>query len=543
MVTSMSGEANIDSIRALERRINEGNGDITSLKRIRNSLLNISKCTIPEILGNIFVWSLVQEYTWIFQGLQKGPYNFLLVCHHWFEVACRTPVLWSFWGNTLQDWKRCHHRSGAIPLDLVLDGDKSDPSVLFDKSLQDAVRSRAVQGSIQQVHLRSGNSDTLASIISSLTPNNEGSQNRNIESIIWRADTMGRSVDVSDFFARSHLPKLPLLNLSGGIRVSSWDYLAPRTTLLTTLSLKTGTLPPSTLTAPQLFSILTNNPGLRELTLARAALPNIATGSMPKVPLRNLKNLSLIGEFRCIFWLLHQLILPETLDRIDLDASGCTVEDVSQTLAPYIRDHYRRDARFQDDLEVSSRSDSGTLIGISVTVVYRGPFTLEDNIPPAGFTVLLTDEPPPDVLKQLFIDLIALIPRGQVEVFSADLEMEPPEEVLIMMPTIERLYVAGLELSEGFLQPNKDGPHANTKLLPSLEYLCLEDFALKDNDWRHLTTYLAHQASGGQAISLEMVAGCPDVPPEVVSEIRGMVRGLMCPGGSGAEEDLDCYYY
>jgi len=302
MVTSMSGEANIDAIRAVERQTNEGNGDVISLKRFRNSSVNVPEWAIPEILGNILVWSLVQEHAWTFQGPQKGPYNFLLVCHHRFEVACSTPELWSLWGSTLQDWKRRHYRSGAIPLDLVLDGYKSDPGVLFNKYLQDAVRSRAMQGTIRQVHLRSGNSGTLASIISSLTPNDEGSRNENIEGIIWRADTMGRSVDVSTFFAGSRLPKLRLLNLSGDIRFSSWDYLAPRTTLLTTLSLEIGTSTPSpAITAPQLFSILTNNPGLLELTLGRAAPPNIAAGSMSKVPLRNLKKLSLVGSFRCIF--------------------------------------------------------------------------------------------------------------------------------------------------------------------------------------------------------------------------------------------------
>jgi len=204
-----------------------------------------------------------------------------------------------------------------------------------------------------------------------------------------------------------------------------------------------------------------------------------------------------------------------------------------------MRDQYRRDDRFQDELEVES-SSSTACIAISVTVIYYGPPTLEDSVPSAGFKVFLVGQPPRDVLKKLFIDLIALIPREQVEGFSADLEMEPPE-VLIMMPTIERLYISGLELSEGFLQPNKDGPHPNTKLLPSLDYLCLEDFMLKGDNSRHLTTYLAHQASGGRAISLQMVGWFPEMPPEVASEIKGMVRKL-CQGGWGKEGDLDRYY-
>jgi len=223
----MGRETNIHSIQALEKRIEEGKGDIINLKRTRNSLLNISIRAPPEILGHIFTWSLVRESNKPFEGLQKGSYNFLLVCHHWFEVASRTPELWSFWGNTLQDWKRRHHRSGAIPLDLVLYGDKCKPRVLFDESLQEAVRRRVVQDTIRQTHLMSDNGDALASIISSLTPGDEGGQNENIESIVWRNRGF-TFVDVSDFFARSRLSGLRSLNLHGRIQISTWDHLASR---------------------------------------------------------------------------------------------------------------------------------------------------------------------------------------------------------------------------------------------------------------------------------------------------------------------------
>jgi hypothetical protein len=57
----MGREVNIDSIQALEKRIEEGKGDKIQLKRARNSWLNISTRVPPEILGDIFVWSLVRE--------------------------------------------------------------------------------------------------------------------------------------------------------------------------------------------------------------------------------------------------------------------------------------------------------------------------------------------------------------------------------------------------------------------------------------------------------------------------------------------------
>ena len=261
----MDRETNIDLIRALDKQIEEGDGDIIKLKRNRNSL-NISMRIPPETLGHIFAQNFFRESRLPFEGLQKGSYNFLLVCHHWFEVASRTPELWSFWGNTLQDWKKRHHRSGAIPLDLVLYGDKCDPGVPFDVSLQDAVRSRVTQDAIRQVHLSSNHwhGDTLNAVVSSLTPDGEGGRNDNIESIIWRHEGFP-AVDVSNFFARSTLSGLCSLDLHGNFRVASWDRLASRATLLTTLSLDL------TLSSPS------PTPAAAQLTLPRTLTPACAT--------------------------------------------------------------------------------------------------------------------------------------------------------------------------------------------------------------------------------------------------------------------------
>ena len=522
---SMGREANIYSIRALEKQIVEGDGDIIELKRARNSLLNISTRVPPEILGMIFSRSLVREaghssrYRQGFDRLRKGSHNFLLVCNHWFEVASRTPELWSFWGNTLEDWKKRHLRSGTTPVDLVLEGGERDPEASFDKSLRDAVRGRVMQDTIRQVHLASDGGDTVVLIISALTPANEGARNDNIESIRW--ENCGfPSVDVSKFFARSRLSNLRSLHLLGDFRISSWDHLTLRTTLLTSLSLEVKPFSP-TLSTSQLVSILTSNRNLRQLRLSNAALPNDADGFTLQVPLCDLKILSLGGEFRHIFGLLHRLILPEILDSVYLSGDVSTVEEITQLL-PYLRDHLRRDPRFQERLEIKYFTLAGS-ITISINALCAQDIALARKPPSVAFTLGLDNLLWADLYNQVFADLVALAPCEHVVSFKTN--AKPSEELLLTMPNIETLSLYNVKLSEGFLQPNPDGPHANKKLLPSLRSLCMECFTLEKNDWNHLTTYLAHQTSDGQAISLE-IGGLP--PKEVMNEIKGLVKEFDC---------------
>jgi len=197
-------------------------------------------------------------------------------------------------GKHFPGGKKRHHRFGTAPLDLVLDGYECDPDVHFDGSLQSAVRARVTQNAIRQAHLRSDDGETVAAIIYSLTPgDDEATQNQNIESIVWENEGVP-PVDISNFFARSRLSKLHLLDLSGNFRISSWDYLTSQTTLLTILSLQIDESPPSP-TPTTSNSILASNPNLQQLTLSDAALSSDVNGSTLKMSLRNLKLLSLGG--------------------------------------------------------------------------------------------------------------------------------------------------------------------------------------------------------------------------------------------------------
>lgn len=183
----MDREINIEPILALERRIEDHEDEraVVHLKRAPNSLLNISSLP-PETLGDIFRWNVIPKS--IFDGPERGSYNFLLVCHRWFEVASHTPGLWSCWGNNLQDWKkRCLHHP-AVPLDLVLDGTEFTGRFV-DSTLRSALQDRAARDTVRRVHLGVQNSDLLTSVLSLLTSDREKNQPSSLESLIlWTED-------------------------------------------------------------------------------------------------------------------------------------------------------------------------------------------------------------------------------------------------------------------------------------------------------------------------------------------------------------------
>jgi hypothetical protein len=242
----MDREINLNSIRVLEKQIQEHERAIIQLKRVRNSLLNVSTRLPPEVLGSIFRWNVIPDGD--FGGLSKGSYNFLLVCHHWFRVASATSGLWSFWGNSIEDWEHRHARCRTAPLDLVLTEYSEFPHL--DDALREALQDRATRDTIRRVHLAASSTELLNSVISSIIVKGEETQSISMGSFILRS-APGSNVDISDFFSRYHFPKLHRLDLSD-FSISSWDLLRSRTTSLTTLSL-TSDAPSSLQPYPRCF--------------------------------------------------------------------------------------------------------------------------------------------------------------------------------------------------------------------------------------------------------------------------------------------------
>jgi len=516
----MDPEINHDAILALD-------AEIIRLKRTRNSLLNIARIP-PEILGHIFRFDVAEVGDPHFAEIPRGSYNFLLVCHRWFQVALRTPELWTSWGNNLKDWKRWYLRSGISTLDLILDGWGCQGGD-FDEALRDALKDRAARDVIRKVHLTPGDQVWfLTPIVSSLILEGEDVRLSSIESIVLDR------VDVSDLFTRYRFPKLHNLHLSGHFKISSWDYLKSTTTALTNLLLgRANTLPPSPSAIPttsQILSLLTSNPNLRSLTLDSLQIDD-NSGYDPRlqVPLHHLERISLTGTFRHVFPILRQLEFPERMDHVEIMISDCTSQEVREEIGPYIRDHLRRDLRFRDSRLGILLESIIHYISVSASVVgvgHRGPDRQPQDGPPCvEFHAELSRMVSHDVGKKLCVDILALLPQESIVDFYTNLPMT--EEVAVGMPNLEALHLTHGPVESGFLLPDPNGRNAHKKLFPSLRRLYLEDAEAVDDDWEPLVTYLAHQTSGDQAVSLELFGEGVHVCSEVIERIEGLVEELV----------------
>jgi len=521
----MDRETNLDSILVLEKRIEEHRGHegiVIQLKRARNSLLNVSTLLPPEILGSVFCWNAVPDGD--FGGLPKGSYNFLLVCHHWFKVASCTPGLWSFWGNSVEDWTHRYARCGTSPLDLVLDLDSQYSHLELNDQLRGALRDRATRDAIQQIHLRVhlGGQPILSSIISSIVVEGEGTQLKCVESLRVQNND-GPYVDVSAFFSRYRLPKLRDLRLSG-CNISSWDLLKPQTTVLTTLELTARGVSPFP-TMCQLLSILASNPLLQRVVSFCNRDTNIAISDehLSQVPLRRLKRLHLTGDSCTTFQLLHRLELPDKMDNLTLYLYEFSPLDLSQNLGPYFGNRLRRHGGFPGGgLGLFVHHDP-TFFSIRVGDIYKG-----DDLSEAGLfaeiyaatsTQLQVEE-----ADRLCFDLVSTIPWEQVVGLQTTLPVLRSEKLCVRMCNLTCLRLVAVDLSMCFLDPEVCGPHTFGELLPGLDSIVVAWPTLSGGDWSPLTNFLSRRAVVGNMVSFLGFTDHPHMGEDVVESIRRTVK-------------------
>jgi len=506
---------------------------LARLKRTRNSLLNISKLP-PEVLGDIFRRNVTLKDD--FEGLEEGSHNFLLVCHHWSEVASRTPEIWSFWGNNPKDWERWYCRSGSAPLDLVLDRETGSPP---SDTLYGVLQNRATRDTIRRIHLKGGDSGFLSTIIRRLTAPDEGVRSSSVASfLLW--DWVYPSVDVSGFFSRYRFPKLRQLSLRD-CTISSWDCLMSRTAVLTTLDLNFTDSSPTPSTS-QLLSILASNPTLQKVTLYKRAVPRDHDDkSSSRVQLHHLEELELTGDLQHVMRLLHRLDHPRNMNLLKLTLHNCDITDVSRIIGPYLRDHFQRRNRPQNGLYLSTYSGYGDSIRgdcISFDLGDAGGIDLSTLTWSSKsrfiiIGIMLNTSRRRDILGSAVLDLVAHIPQGDVVHFR---RYGPPiamENTHSQFPNLRTLFYSSASLLNIFPNPSLVG---EDKISPSLESVVLDYMFADDGNWTPLTTFLSRRASSGNRLDTLVVNGSSHMCPGVVEDIRGMVRELrtnpldpLCP--------------
>ena len=537
----MNCEANISSIRALDEQIRKHERIAIELKRTRNSLLNVSKLP-PEILGKIFRWNVTRDGD--FGGLERGSHNFLDVCHHWCEVASRTPELWNFWGNTPKDWARWCHRSVTAPLDLVLGGDCDDD--VIDDDLCEALENRAHEDTIRSVHLQSHDPMFMYYVLGRLTANlrrhrpnpgplavnREEPRSNSLESLVLCNWSGERSVDVSDFFAHYRFPKLQRLDLTK-CKISSWDHLTSRTSVLVTLKLDftdpsrtPGPLP----TTSQLLSILSSNPALQRVELLTRAIPNDGGGeSSSRVRLHRLKELRFGGDLRHVLKLLNQLDHPRNMDVLFLTLHRCDVVDISRTIGPYLRNHLQRRDGCQDGLDLLvSSGDTRRAPHITIQAGDTGgtDFSAPSRTQINAFVkidVVLSGAPREDVMERVALDLTTYTPREELVHFRMSNKLAARLDTYTQFPNLRALSFNTISLAAAFPDPNLVG---DGKILPSLEHVLLERMVVHDADWGRLVTFLAYRVSSGNRLVTLEIVNSPHMCPDVIDGIRDMVQEL-----------------
>ena len=338
MNVDSSREVNARAIQNLETQIQHPGKETIRLKRLRNSLLNVSIYLPPETLGYIFWWNVVSGVSPTGR-ISRNTFNFLLVCRYWFDVATSTPSLWAFWGTSLRECVAFHPYSGAVPLYLNL------VDVNSDREIRDAsgvLQDCNVQRRIRHFHVNTS-PKTLTKILSLMSTPQPSSSHCQIQSLVlivegpWNNERPEELPDVTAFFDSHSFPELRFLRLRGCD--VGWESLILRTSELTHLFIHAHdrSTNPSVL---ELASLLARNSALEEIDLSLEISPT-PFDSFPdmsiSILLPHLRRLAVHGNVSGHAQLLNLLRFSNKLRHVktDLLLDGI-VTDVAAALTPFL---------------------------------------------------------------------------------------------------------------------------------------------------------------------------------------------------------------
>lgn len=180
--------------------------------------------------------------------------------------------------------------------------------------------------------------------------------------------------------------------------------------------IRNGVTPPQAIpTTSRILSVLSSNPRIRSPKLDWMVSHDDGQGiPTPPVPLCHLEQLYLMGYFTYIFPILRRLELYEKMDNVILEFHDCKLGDVDKRLLPYIRNHLRRDARFNRRLAISLSSPIPSNLTLRVCVIDVGhPGSVQiprKAYPYIKFGISMRQAPSPEDLEQICLDALAFVP-------------------------------------------------------------------------------------------------------------------------------------
>ena len=128
-----------------------------------------------------------------------------------------------------------------------------------------------------------------------------------------------------------------------------------------------------------------------------------------------------------------------------------------------------------------------------------------------------------DTLERAALDLITYTPLEGVVRFRAFKTPIVMANAHIQLPNLRALTFDDTPLSVTF--PNSYLVFGE-KVFPSLEHVQINFAIVDDGDWSPLVTFLAGRMSSGNRLDTLVIDSSPYICPEMVEDIRGMVREL-----------------
>ena len=195
------------------------------------------------------------------------------------------------------------------------------------------------------------------------------------------------------------------------------------------------------------------------------------------------------------------------MDHLDITPNPCPFEDVSRTVGPYLRDYLQRRGRSQTGLGLSLEPSIGGShtfhVGDMDTIDFFTPVQPRMNMS-MTITMDLSQALPGCSLEGAIVQLIAHVPREEVIYFQTCYDTVAMEDVYALLPNLRGLHFDRMFLPLAFPELDLGG---GGEILPSLQFVFLDQVVVDDADWRPLTTFLDRRASSGNQLHTLVIAG------------------------------------